>query len=73
MDVKLMHRQGASIREIARRTGLSQVTVRRIQSQKATLKCIAETAGIEIDFSTTPSTIPRPLASRPARRLSPST
>ncbi|MBP7149688.1 MAG: helix-turn-helix domain-containing protein [Acidobacteria bacterium] len=30
MDVKLMHRQGASIREIARRTGLSRVTVRRI-------------------------------------------
>lgn len=35
MDVKLMHRQGASIREIARRTGLSRVTVRRILSQKA--------------------------------------
>lgn len=32
MDVKLMHRQGASIREIARRTGLSRVTVRRILS-----------------------------------------
>lgn len=35
MDVKLMHRQGASIREIARRTGLSRVTVRKILSQKA--------------------------------------
>ncbi len=33
MDVKLMHRQGASIREIARRTGLSRVTVRRILSR----------------------------------------
>ena len=35
MDVKLMHRQGASIREIARRTGLSRDTVRKILSQKA--------------------------------------
>lgn len=35
MDVKLMHRQGASIREIARRTGLSRVTVRKVLSQKA--------------------------------------
>jgi transposase len=35
MDIKLMHRQGASIREIARRTGLSRVTVRKILSQKA--------------------------------------
>lgn len=30
MDVKLMHRQGASVRRIARETGLSRVTVRRI-------------------------------------------
>lgn len=35
MDVKLMHRQGASVREIARRTGLSRVTVRKILTQKA--------------------------------------
>lgn len=35
MDVKLMHRQGASIREIARRTGLSRVTIRKVLSQKA--------------------------------------
>lgn len=35
MDVKLLHRQGASIREIARRTGLSRVTVRRILAQPA--------------------------------------
>ncbi len=30
MDVKLLHRQGASVRRIARETGLSRVTVRRI-------------------------------------------
>jgi len=30
MDVKQLHQQGASIREIARRTGLSRATVRRI-------------------------------------------
>ncbi len=30
MDVKLMHRQGASVRRIARETGLSRVTVRRV-------------------------------------------
>jgi transposase len=35
MDVRLMYRQGASIREIARRTGLSRVTVRRVLSQRA--------------------------------------
>lgn len=35
MDIKMMHRQGASIREIARRTKLSRVTVRKILSQKA--------------------------------------
>ncbi len=34
MDVKLMHRQGASIREIARRTRLSRTTVRKILSQR---------------------------------------
>ena len=32
MDVKLMHRQGHSLRHIARLTGLSRVTVRRILS-----------------------------------------
>ena len=32
MDVKLMHRQGHSLRHIARVTGLSRVTVRRILS-----------------------------------------
>ncbi len=32
MDVKLMHRQGCSLRHIARVTGLSRVTVRRILS-----------------------------------------
>ncbi len=32
MDVKLMHRQGCSVRHIARTTGLSRVTVRRILS-----------------------------------------
>src|SRR5438093_8589540 len=32
MDVKLMHRQGHSVRHIARVTGLSRVTVRRILS-----------------------------------------
>ncbi len=32
MDVKLMHRQGHSLRHIARMTGLSRVTVRRILS-----------------------------------------
>jgi transposase len=32
MDVKLMHRQGHSLRQIARVTGLSRVTVRRILS-----------------------------------------
>ena len=30
MDVKVMHRQGASIRKIAQVTGFSRVTVRRI-------------------------------------------
>ena len=35
MDVKLLYRQGASIRRIARSTGLSRQTVRRILSQKA--------------------------------------
>ncbi len=35
MDVKLLHRQGASIRRIARTTGLSRQTVRRILMQKA--------------------------------------
>lgn len=33
MDIKGLHRQGASIREIARRSGLSRATVRRILSQ----------------------------------------
>ena len=32
MDVKLMHRQGHSLRQIGRVTGLSRVTVRRILS-----------------------------------------
>jgi transposase len=35
MDVKLMHRQGHSLRQIARVTGLSRVTVRRILSSPA--------------------------------------
>jgi transposase len=35
MDVKLMHRQGHSVRHIARVTGLSRVTVRRILSAPA--------------------------------------
>ena len=35
MDVKLLHRQGASIRRIARTTGLSRQSVRRILMQKA--------------------------------------
>ena len=35
MDVKLMHRQGASVRRIARETGLSRVTVRRILAAPA--------------------------------------
>lgn len=35
MDVKLMHRQGHSLRHIARVTGLSRVTVRRILSSPA--------------------------------------
>jgi transposase len=35
MDVKLMHRQGHSLRQIARMTGLSRVTVRRILSAAA--------------------------------------
>lgn len=35
MDVKMLYRQGASIRRIARTTGLSRQTVRRILSQKA--------------------------------------
>lgn len=35
MDVKLLHRQGASIRAIARRTGLSRATVRRILAASA--------------------------------------
>ncbi len=35
MDVKVMHRQGASIREIARVTGFSRVTVRRILREAA--------------------------------------
>ena len=35
MDVKLMHRQGCSLRHIARVTGLSRVTVRRILSAAA--------------------------------------
>ena len=35
MDVKLLHRQGASIRKIARVTGLSRVTVRRMLAQPA--------------------------------------
>jgi transposase len=35
MDVKMLHRQGASIRRIARMTGLSRVTVRRILRQAA--------------------------------------
>ena len=32
MDVKLMHRQGCSVRHIARTTGLSRVSVRKILS-----------------------------------------
>ena len=35
MDVKLMHRQGHSLRQIAQMTGLSRVTVRRILSAAA--------------------------------------
>ena len=35
MDVKLMHRQGHSLRHIARVTGMSRVTVRRILSSPA--------------------------------------
>lgn len=35
MDVKLMHRQGHSLRHIARLTGMSRVTVRRILSSPA--------------------------------------
>jgi transposase len=35
MDVKLMHRQGHSLRHIARVTGMSRVTVRRILSAPA--------------------------------------
>jgi transposase len=35
MDIKLMHRQGYSLRQIARVTGLSRVTVRRILSSPA--------------------------------------
>ena len=35
MDIKLMHRQGHSLRRIARVTGLSRVTVRRILSSPA--------------------------------------
>ena len=35
MDVKLMHRQGHSLRQIARLTGMSRVTVRRILSSPA--------------------------------------
>lgn len=35
MDVKLLHRQGASVRRIARMTGLSRQTVRRILSEAA--------------------------------------
>lgn len=35
MDVKLMHRQGASVRRIARETGFSRATVRRILAQTA--------------------------------------
>ena len=35
MDIKLMHRQGMSLRHIARMTGLSRVTVRRILSSPA--------------------------------------
>ncbi|HEY3216307.1 MAG TPA: helix-turn-helix domain-containing protein [Candidatus Eisenbacteria bacterium] len=35
MDVKLMHRQGYSVRRIARMTGMSRVTVRRILSAPA--------------------------------------
>ena len=35
MDVKLLHRQGMSIRHIARSTGLSRQTVRRVLSQVA--------------------------------------
>jgi transposase len=35
MDIKLLHRQGMSIRAIARTTGLSRVTVRRALAQPA--------------------------------------
>lgn len=35
MDVKVLHRQGASIRRIARETGLSRTTVRRLLRQTA--------------------------------------
>ena len=35
MDVKLMHRQGHPLRQIARVTGMSRVTVRRILSSPA--------------------------------------
>jgi transposase len=33
MNLKLLHRQGMSIRAIARHTGLSRPTVRKVQSQ----------------------------------------
>ena len=35
MDVKVLHRQGASIRRIARETGLARMTVRRLLMQTA--------------------------------------
>jgi transposase len=35
MDVKVLHRQGASIRRIARETGLSRTTVRKLLDQTA--------------------------------------
>jgi transposase len=34
MDIKGLHRQGASIREIARRSGLSRKTIRRVLSER---------------------------------------
>ena len=39
MDVKLMHRQGHSLRHIARVPGLSRVTVRRILSSPTPKGC----------------------------------
>jgi transposase len=35
MDIKLLHRQGMSVRTIARHTGLSRTTVRRALAQPA--------------------------------------